>query len=47
MRGKAFGSLSISQGVAATRLDEAGKPLATPAPYVEFSLQSTPEGAKP
>jgi len=47
MRGKAFGSLSISQGVAGTRLDEAGKQVATPAPYVEFSLQSTPEGAKP
>jgi hypothetical protein len=47
MRGKAFGSLSISQGVAGTRLDEAGKPVATPAPYIEFSLQSAPEGAKP
>lgn len=35
MRGKAFGSLSINQGAA------------TPAPYVEFSLQSTPEGARP
>ena len=47
MRGKAFGSLSISQGAAGTRLDEAGKPVAATAPYVEFSLQATPEGAKP
>lgn len=47
MRGKAFGSLSISQGAAATRLDEGGKTVAAPAPYVEFSLLSTPEGAKP
>lgn len=47
LRGKAFGSLSISQGEAGTRLDEAGKTVSTPAPYVEFSLQSAPEGVKP
>jgi hypothetical protein len=47
LRGKAFGSLSISQGVAGSRLDEGGKTVATPAPYVEFSLLSTPEGVKP
>jgi Tfp pilus assembly protein PilN len=47
LRGKAFGSLSISQGAAGNRPDEAGKSAATAAPYVEFSLQSTPEGAKP
>ncbi|MFC5510208.1 PilN domain-containing protein [Massilia jejuensis] len=47
MRGKSFGSLSISQGAPGSRVDEAGKGVAVPAPYVEFSLQSTPEGARP
>jgi Tfp pilus assembly protein PilN len=47
MRGKAFGSLAISQGAAGTRVDEGGKTVAAPAPYVEFSLQSAPEGARP
>ena len=47
LRGKAFGSLSISQGAAGVRLDEAGKTGGAPPPYVEFRLQSTPEGAKP
>jgi len=47
MRGKSFGSLSISQGVGATRLDENGKAVAQAAPYVEFSLLSAPEGVKP
>jgi len=47
MRGKAFGSLQISQGAAAGRPDDAGKAVPAPAPYVEFSLQSAPEGAKP
>jgi len=52
MRGKGFGSLQISQGAPAAKSDEAGKslPAATApyvAPYVEFSLQSTPPGAKP
>lgn len=47
MRGKAFGSLQISQGAPGSRVDEGGKTVATVAPYVEFSLQSTPEGARP
>jgi hypothetical protein len=47
MHGKSFGSLSISQGVGATRVDETGKPVTQAAPYVEFSLLSAPEGAKP
>ncbi|MGJ9416169.1 PilN domain-containing protein [Massilia sp. CMS3.1] len=47
MRGKAFGSLQIGQGVPVARIDASGKDVATRAPYVEFSLQSTPEGAKP
>jgi hypothetical protein len=46
MRGKAFGSLQIGQGAAGSRLDD-GKTVAVAAPYVEFSLLSTPEGAKP
>jgi hypothetical protein len=47
LRGKAFGSLQISQGTPASRTDDAGKAVPVPAPYVEFSLQSTPEGARP
>lgn len=47
MRGKAFGSLQISQGAAGTRTDDSAKTAPAPAPYVEFSLQSAPEGAKP
>jgi hypothetical protein len=50
MRGKAFGSLQIGQGAAGSRLED-GKTGAVPAPsvaqYVEFSLSSAPEGAKP
>jgi hypothetical protein len=46
MRGKAFGSLQIGQGAAGSRTED-GKTVAAPAPYVEFSLLSTPEGAKP
>lgn len=47
LRGKAFGSLSISQGAPGSRLDESGKGVAAPAPYVEFSLAAAPEGARP
>lgn len=47
MRGKAFGSLQISQGAAGSRVDESGKSVPLAAPYVEFSLLSAPEGAKP
>lgn len=46
MRGKAFGSLQIGQGSAGSRVED-GKTVAVPAPYVEFSLLSTPEGARP
>jgi hypothetical protein len=46
MRGKAFGSLQIGQGSAGSRVED-GKTVAAPAPYVEFSLLSTPEGARP
>jgi hypothetical protein len=46
MRGKGFGSLQIGQGAAGTRIED-GKTVAAPAPYVEFSLLSAPEGAKP
>ena len=47
LRGKAFGSLQISQGAAGTRTDDSGKTTPAPAPWVEFSLQAAPEGAKP
>lgn len=47
MRGKAFGSLQISQGAVGSRVDESGKSVPLAAPYVEFSLLSAPEGAKP
>jgi hypothetical protein len=46
MRGKAFGSLQIRQG-ASGGAEDSGRGPVTPAPYVEFSLQSTPEGARP
>ena len=46
LQGKAFGSLRISQGEPVLR---AGDAAAAPvrAPWVEFSLQSNPEAAKP
>ena len=47
MRGKAFGSLQISQGGAGGATAPATAAPSAPPPYVEFSLQSTPEGAKP
>ena len=46
MRGKAFGSLQIGQGTAGSRVED-GKTVALPASWVEFSLLSTPEGARP
>jgi hypothetical protein len=48
MRGKAFGSLQIAQGAAGSRIED-GKTVPAPyvAQYVEFSLSSAPEGAKP
>lgn len=43
MQGKSFASLSISQPAPANTADADGKPVASPAPWVEFSLQSVPE----
>lgn len=45
MQGKAFGSLQISQPVAETKDGKDGK-AGGAAPFVEFSLQSKPEGAQ-
>lgn len=47
LQGKSFSGLQIAQAepVQATGAD--GKPLRTSAPYVEFSLQSVTEGARP
>jgi Tfp pilus assembly protein PilN len=47
MQGKAFGSLQISQPQPVRTVAKDGKESSAPAPYVEFSLQSTPEGAQP
>jgi hypothetical protein len=47
LQGKAFGSLQISQVQPARVTGKDGKESASTAPYVEFSLQSTHEGAKP
>lgn len=44
LRGKAFGSLQISQ---AAPVKMAGKDAGAPAPYVEFSLQSGADGGQP
>lgn len=48
MQGKSFGSLQIGQpGQAADKAPKDGKPaLGAAAPFVEFSLQSRPEGAQ-
>ncbi len=43
MQGKSFSSLSISQPAPVNTADADGKPVASPAPWVEFSLQSVPE----
>lgn len=54
LQGKAVGSLQIGEAVASGATPQAvktagkdGKESTAPAPYVEFSLQSTPPGAKP
>jgi Tfp pilus assembly protein PilN len=47
LQGKAFGSLQISQAGPMKGLDKDGKEAAVPAPYVEFSLQSSAEGGQP
>jgi hypothetical protein len=47
MQGKAFGSLQISQpGEGGDKTVKAKAPPGTPASFVEFSLQSRPEGAQ-
>ncbi|MGX9219096.1 hypothetical protein ACWV27_11920 [Massilia varians] len=43
MQGKSFASLSISQPAPVNTADADGKPVASPAPWVEFSLESRPE----
>lgn len=43
MQGKSFASLSISQPAPANTADADGKLVASPAPWVEFSLESRPE----
>jgi hypothetical protein len=43
MQGKSFASLSISQPAKIDTADADGKPVAGPAPWVEFSLESRPE----
>lgn len=43
MQGKSFASLSISQPAPLNTADADGKPVASPAPWVEFSLESRPE----
>ncbi|GAB3409985.1 hypothetical protein NX774_08010 [Massilia agilis] len=45
MQGKSFGSLQISQPSSSAQGKD-GKPSATAGQYVEFSLQSKPEGAQ-
>jgi hypothetical protein len=44
MQGKPVGSLQIGEAPA-LRLVKDGKEASAPAPYVEFSLQSTPQKA--
>ena len=45
MQGKPVGSLQIGEAAAIKSVDKDGKESAAPAPYVEFSLQSTPQAA--
>jgi len=45
MQGKPIGSLQIGEAAALQRVGADGKESAAPAPYVEFSLQSTPQAA--
>lgn len=47
LQGKSFASLQIGQAEPAQALGADGKPLRSPAPYVEFSLQSVMEGPRP
>lgn len=43
MQGKSFASLRIGQAAPLEKPGPDGKPVSTPAPYVEFSLQSLPD----
>jgi hypothetical protein len=47
LQGKAFGSLQINQPAPVTTVGADGKEGTAPAPFVEFRLHSTPEGAQP
>lgn len=47
MQGKAFGSLQINQAAPLKSIGADGKETTAPAPFVEFSLQSKPEGLQP
>jgi hypothetical protein len=47
MQGKAFGSLQINQAAPLKSIGADGKETTAPAPFVEFSLQSKPEGLPP
>lgn len=47
MQGKAVGSLQIGEAAPLKVAGKDGKESVAPAPYVEFSLQSAPAGAKP
>jgi hypothetical protein len=44
MQGKAVGSLQIGEAAAQKTTGKDGKEISTPAPWVEFSLQSAPQG---
>jgi hypothetical protein len=47
LQGKTFGSLQINQGAPVKAAGADGKESSAPAPFVEFRLHSTPEGAQP
>lgn len=46
MQGKVFGSLQIAQAAPVKSVDKDGKEFGGPAPYVDFSLQSTADEAQ-
>jgi hypothetical protein len=47
LQGKTFGSLQINQAAPVKTVGADGKEGTAPAPFVEFRLHSTPEGAQP
>ena len=47
LQGKSFSSLQIGQAEPVQSVGADGKPVRSPAPYVEFSLQSLPEAPRP